>query len=406
MALLVKKFGGTSVGSLARIQSIAERLIKARQAGHQVVAVLSAMAGETNRLIELAKGIDEQPSPREFDALMAVGEQVSVALLSMALIQRGQSAVSLLADQVAIHTDNKFGKARIKSVDASRIRAELDQGNIVVVAGFQGMDAESNITTLGRGGSDTTAVAVAAALKADECRIYTDVDGVYTSDPRIVSRARRLDCITFEEMLEMASLGAKVLQIRAVELAGKYRVPLRVLSSFAESSGGTLITYEESDVESQGITGVTHVKDEALLTVGGAPNHPSLAASILSPLGEEGIEVDMIVQNMQQNGTVDFSFTINRADYARAKSLLGELQEAIGATSIVGNTEIAKISIVGLGVRSHADIPGTMFKALSEEGITPLLITTSEIKISVIVAEKYLELGVRALHQAFSLEQK
>jgi aspartate kinase len=404
MALYVYKFGGTSVGSVERIKSVAEKVKKAQAQGDQIVVVLSAMSGETNRLIALAKEMQAQPTEREMDVLISTGEQVTVALLSMALHEIGCEAVSYTGGQVKILTDSTYTKARIKAIDDIKMRADLDAGKVVVVAGFQGVDEHGNITTLGRGGSDTTAVALAAALKADECHIYTDVDGVYTTDPRVEPKARRLNHITFEEMLEMASLGSKVLQIRSVEFAGKYNVALRVLSSFEEGCG-TLITYEESQMESALISGIAFNRDEAKLTITGVPDLPGVAYKILGPIADANIEVDMIVQNIADDATTDFTFTVHRNDYLRAKTILEESCAALGARKVTGDNAIVKVSIVGVGMRSHAGIASTMFKALASEGINIRMIATSEIKISVVVDEKYLELAVRALHAAFELDQ-
>jgi len=405
MALYVYKFGGTSVGSVERIKSVAEKVKKAHDLGDQIVVVLSAMSGETNRLISLAKQIQQQPSEREMDVLISTGEQVTVALLSMALHALGCAASSYTGGQVKILTDSSHTKARIRKIEDTKIRADLNAGKIVVVAGFQGVDEHGNITTLGRGGSDTTAVALAAALKADECHIYTDVDGVYTTDPRVEPKARRLDHITFEEMLEMASLGSKVLQIRSVEFAGKYNVALRVLSSFKEGCG-TLITYEESQMESALISGIAFNRDEAKLTITGVPDLPGVAFKILGPIADANIEVDMIVQNIADDATTDFTFTVNRQDYPRAKDILDQTSIELGARKVTGDNSLVKVSIVGVGMRSHAGIASTMFKTLAEEGINIRMISTSEIKISVVVDEKYLELAVRALHAAFGLDKK
>jgi len=404
MALYVYKFGGTSVGSVERIKAVAEKVKKARDAGDQIVVVVSAMSGETNRLIGLAKQMQAQPTEREMDVLISTGEQVTVALLSMALHEIGCEACSYTGSQVKILTDSSHTKARIRKIDDDRIHAHLAQGKAVVVAGFQGVDEEGNITTLGRGGSDTTAVALAAALKADECLIFTDVDGVYTTDPRVEPKARRLDRITFEEMLEMASLGSKVLQIRSVEFAGKYNVPLRVLSSFTEGSG-TLITYEEAAVESALISGIAFNRDEAKLTITGVPDLPGVAFKILGPIADANIEVDMIVQNIADDATTDFTFTVHRNDYQRAKSILDQTRAELGARAVTGDDSIVKVSIVGVGMRSHAGIASTMFKALAAENINIRMISTSEIKISVVVDEKYMELAVRTLHAAFNLDQ-
>jgi aspartate kinase len=405
MALYVYKFGGTSVGTVERIKAVAEKVKKSQDAGDQIVVVVSAMSGETNRLLGLAKEMQSQPTDRELDVLLSTGEQVTIALLSMALHNLGCEARSYTGAQVRILTDSAHTKARIREIDEANMLADLDAGRVVVVAGFQGVDEYGNITTLGRGGSDTTGVALAAALKADECHIYTDVDGVYTTDPRVVPKARRLDRITFEEMLEMASLGSKVLQIRSVEFAGKYNVKLRVLSSFMEGSG-TLITYEESEMERALISGIAFNRDEAKLTLTGVPDLPGVASKILGPIAAENIEVDMIVQNISENGTTDFTFTVNRNDFARAKNVLEGLRSELGgSTTIIGDNSIVKVSIVGVGMRSHAGIASTMFKTLADEAINIQMISTSEIKISVVVDEKYLELAVRSLHKAFGLDQ-
>ncbi len=405
MALYVYKFGGTSVGSAERIKAVAEKVKQARDLGDQIVVVVSAMSGETNRLVALAKEMQPQPNEREMDVLLSTGEQVTVSLLSMALHALGCDACSYTGSQVKILTDSSHTKARILEIDDARIRAHLNEGKVVVVAGFQGVDEHGNITTLGRGGSDTTAVALAAALKADECHIYTDVDGVYTTDPRVEPKARRLDKITFEEMLEMASLGSKVLQIRSVEFAGKYNVALRVLSSFKEGKG-TLITYEESQVESALISGIAFNRDEAKLTITGVPDLPGVAFKILGPIADANIEIDMIIQNIADDATTDFTFTVHRNDYQRAKAELEKVCVELGARKVIGDDSIVKISIVGVGMRSHAGIASTMFKALAEEGINIQMISTSEIKISVVVDEKYLELAVRTLHTAFKLDQE
>jgi aspartate kinase len=403
MALIVQKFGGTSVGTVERIQEIANKIIKFQQQGHELVVVLSAMSGETNRLLELASEVNNDPRGRELDVLLSTGEQVSIALLCMALAQQGVQANSYTGSQVRILTDNTHNKARIMEIDDSKIRADLAKGHIVVVAGFQGCDEYGNITTLGRGGSDTTAVAIAAALKAEECQIYTDVDGVYTTDPRVVPEARRLNSITFEEMLEMASLGTKVLQIRSVEFASKYNVPLRVLSSFTEG-GGTLITTEETKMEQALISGIAFNRDEAKLTILGVPDSPGIASQILCPIAAKNIEVDMIIQNTGHDGTTDFTFTVHRNDYKSALAVMEATAKSLGAREVSGDDKITKISIVGVGMRSHAGIASTMFKALASEGINISMISTSEIKISVVVDEKYLELGVRTLHNVFELE--
>ena len=404
MALIVQKYGGTSVGTVEKIENVAERLIAAKKAGHDVVVAVSAMSGETNRLVEMAHQIADKPDPREYDVLVSTGEQVTIALLSMALKERGCDARSYTGSQVHILTDSAHTKARILDIDEAKIRSDLDKGRIVIVAGFQGRDEHGNITTLGRGGSDTTAVALAAALKADECQIYTDVDGVYTTDPRVVPDARRLEKITFEEMLEMASLGSKVLQIRSVEFAGKYNVKLRVLSSFKEGPG-TLITYEEENMEQAAISGIAFNRDEAKLTILGVPDQPGVAYNILGSIGDANIEVDMIIQNVGGDGTTDFTFTVHRNDYDQALEILNSTSKELGAREVVGDNAIVKISLVGVGMRSHAGIASQMFKALADEGINIRMISTSEIKISVVVDEKYLELGVRALHSEFGLDK-
>ena len=404
MSTIVQKFGGTSVGDVKRIEAVAERVARTQRAGHQVVVVVSAMSGETDRLLGLAKAIDPRITGRELDVLLATGEQVTIALLCMALNNLGVPAVSYTGSQVKILTDSAFNKARIEAIDEHRVRADLDAGRVTVVAGFQGIDEQGNITTLGRGGSDTTAVALAAALKADECQIYTDVDGVYTTDPRIVPEARRLDRITYEEMLEMASLGAKVLQIRSVEFASKYQVNLRVLSSFEEGTG-TLITTEENIMEQALISGVTLNRDEAQVTVAGVPDRPGVASGILGPVAAANIEVDMIVQNTGADETTDFTFTVNRNDYERTVEILERVAREMGAKGVRGDRKIVKISIVGVGMRSHAGIASRMFKALADDGINIRMISTSEIKISVVVDEKYSELGVRILHAEFGLEK-
>ncbi|WP_171452026.1 aspartate kinase [Pseudomonas aeruginosa] len=405
MALIVQKFGGTSVGTVERIEQVAEKVKKFREAGDDVVVVVSAMSGETNRLIGLANQIMEQPVPRELDVMVSTGEQVTIALLSMALIKRGVPAVSYTGNQVRILTDSAHTKARILRIDDTHIRADLKAGRVVVVAGFQGVDGNGNITTLGRGGSDTTGVALAAALKADECQIYTDVDGVYTTDPRVVPQARRLDKITFEEMLEMASLGSKVLQIRAVEFAGKYNVPLRVLHSFQEGPG-TLITIddEEESMEQPIISGIAFNRDEAKLTIRGVPDTPGVAFKILGPISAANVEVDMIVQNVAHDNTTDFTFTVHRNDYLNALEILKQTAANIGAREAIGDTNITKVSIVGVGMRSHAGVASRMFEALAKESINIQMISTSEIKVSVVIEEKYLELAVRALHTAFELD--
>lgn len=404
MSLIVQKFGGTSVGTIERIEGVADKVAKFHGEGHRVVVVVSAMSGETNRLIGLANEIQARPVPREMDVLVSTGEQVTTALLSMALTKRGVKAKSYTGGQVRILTDSAHTKARIQHIDDQNLRADLEAGYVTVVAGFQGVDEKGNITTLGRGGSDTTAVALAAALKADECQIYTDVDGVYTTDPRVVSSAQRLDRITFEEMLEMASMGSKVLQIRAVEFAGKYQVPLRVLHSFQEGPG-TLISIEElNDVETPTIAGIAFTRDEAKLTVSGVPDMPGIAYNILGPIGEANIEIDVIVQNVGHDNTTDFTFTVARGDLARAQEILQGVVAEIGAKSVESDSKIAKVSVVGVGMRSHAGVASQMFSALADVGINILMITTSEIKISVIIEEKFLELAVRALHTAFGLD--
>ena len=405
MALIVQKYGGTSVGTVERIKAVADKVKATKEAGHDVVVVLSAMSGETNRLIALAKEFIEKPSAREMDVLLTTGEQTTIALLSMALHNLGVDAVSMTGDQIRLKTDGSHSKARILDVETENLQKHLKQGRIVVVAGFQGRSEDNNITTLGRGGSDTSAVAIAAALKADECQIYTDVDGVYTTDPRVEPNARRLDSITFEEMLEMASLGAKVLQIRSVEFAGKYNVPLRVLSSFKDG-GGTLISYEENKMESPVISGIAFNRDEARLTLSGVPDQPTVAAQILSPIGAANIDVDMIVQNTLGDGKTDFTFTVHRDDYAEATKLLEVVCTKLNADSVQGNNEIAKVSIVGVGMWNHPGVAQKMFETLGEEGINMHQIATSEIKISVLVDSKYLELAVRALHKAFELESE
>ena len=401
MALIVQKYGGTSVGSTERIGAVADKVIKWRELGNDVVVVVSAMSGETNRLLELAGEISARPVPRELDVLLATGEQVTIALLSMALEERGCAARSYTGSQVHIRTDSAHNKARIREIDDQRIHADLALGRVVVVAGFQGVDEDGNITTLGRGGSDTTAVALAAALKADECQIYTDVDGVYTTDPRVVPEARRLTRITFEEMLEMASLGSKVLQIRSVSFAGRYNVPLRVLSSFEEGEG-TLITYEDEEMEQALISGIAFNRDEAKLTILGVPDTPGVAHQLLGPIADANIEVDMIVQNVAPDGaTTDFTFTVHRNDYTRALEILQRIAGELGARQVSGDDKIVKVSLVGVGMRSHAGIASTMFGTLAREGVNIRMISTSEIKISVVVDEKYLELAVRSLHEAF-----
>jgi len=407
MALIVQKYGGTSVANAERIRNVARRVARYKALGHQVVVVVSAMSGETNRLIALAKEIMPEPDPRELDQMLSTGEQVTIALTAMALMDLGLKAKSYTGAQVRILTDDAHTKARIIDIDGARIKADLDSGHAVVVAGFQGVDENGNITTLGRGGSDTTGVALAAALKADECQIYTDVDGVYTTDPRIVPEARRLKSITFEEMLEMASLGSKVLQIRSVEFAGKYKVKLRVLSSFEEEGEGTLITFEEKDnMEQPIISGIAFNRDEAKITILGVPDRPGIAYQILGPIADANVDVDMIIQNVGADGTTDFTFTVHRNEYKKAIDILRDkVQKHIGAREITGDDKIAKVSIVGVGMRSHVGIASQMFRILAEEGINIQMISTSEIKISVVIDEKYMELAVRILHKAFELDQ-
>lgn len=405
MALYVHKFGGTSLGSINHINHVAEKVITARENGDRIVVVVSAMSGETNRLVTLAHAVQDQPKAREMDVLLSTGEQVTIALLCMALEKKGCPACSYTGGQVKILTDDTHTKARILDIDTDPIGEQLNAGKVIVVAGFQGVSESGNITTLGRGGSDTTAVALAAALQADECRIYTDVDGVYTTDPRIESKARRLDIITFEEMLEMASLGSKVLQIRAVEFAGKYNVPLRVLSTFEEGEG-TLITYEETGMERALIAGIAFNRDEAKLTVEGVPDKPGIASKILGPIADANIEVDMIIQNIAEDATTDFTFTVHRNDYANAMGILQSICKELDAEQVVGDDNIVKISLVGVGMRSHAGIANKMFKALADEAINIMMISTSEIKISVVVDEKYLELAVRTLHDTFELDKE
>jgi len=415
MALIVHKYGGTSMGSVERIRNVAQRVAKWHRAGHRLVVVPSAMSGETNRLIALAREIQAQPDPRELDMIASTGEQVSVGLLAMALKAIGLDAVSYAGWQVPVRTDDAFTKARITAIDDTRVRADLEAGRVVVVTGFQGVDPQGNITTLGRGGSDTSAVAVAAAMGADECLIYTDVDGVYTTDPRIVPEARRLERITFEEMLEMASLGSKVLQIRSVEFAGKYKVKTRVLSSLTppdmpladEMKSGTLITFEEEQsMEQAVISGIAFARDEAKITVMNVPDRPGIAYQILGPVAEANVDVDMIIQNQSVDGTTDFSFTVSRAEYQKALEVLeGKVKDTVKAGRIIGDPKIAKVSVVGIGMRSHVGIASRMFRTLAEEGINIQMISTSEIKISVVIEDKYLELAVRALHKAFDLEQ-
>jgi aspartate kinase len=406
MALIVQKYGGTSVGSADRIKNVAKRVARWKAMGHDIVVVPSAMSGETNRLIALAKEISPSPDPRELDVIASTGEQVTIGLLSMAIMEQGIKAKSYTGHQVKVLTDSAFNKARILDIDDQNIRKDLAEGFVVVVAGFQGVDQLGNITTLGRGGSDTSAVALAAALKADECQIYTDVDGVYTTDPRIVPEAKKLDTITFEEMLEMASLGSKVLQIRSVEFAGKYKVKLRVLSSFQDEGEGTLITVEEDKkMEQPIISGIAFNRDEAKLTVLGVPDKPGIAYQILGPIADANIDVDMIIQNVGHDGTTDFSFTVNRGDFEKTKTVLEKVKAHIGAREVSSDKTICKVSAVGVGMRSHPGVASKMFRTLAEEGINIQMISTSEIKISVVIDEKYLELAVRVLHKAFDLDQ-
>ena len=406
MSLIVKKYGGTSVGTPERIRAVARRVARYKSLGHQIVVVVSAMSGETNRLIGLAREIMAEPDPRELDVIVSTGEQVTIGMTTLALIELGIKAKSYTGSQVKILTDDAHTKARILKIDHHNIQEDLDQGYVVVVAGFQGVDEQDNITTLGRGGSDTTGVALAAALKADECQIYTDVDGIYTTDPRVVPEAKKLDSITFEEMLEMASLGSKVLQIRAVEFAGKYKVKLRVLSSFEEEGDGTLITFEEkNNMEDPIISGIAFNRDEAKVSILGVPDKPGIAYQILGPIADANIDVDMIIQNVGAVGTTDFTFTVNRIDLSKALGILNEkVKGHVGAREVNGNDKIAKVSIVGVGMRSHVGVASQMFRTLSEEGINIDMISTSEIKISVLIDEKYLELAVRALHKAFGLD--
>lgn len=417
MALIVQKYGGTSMGTPERILNVSRRVKRWHDQGHQVVVVVSAMSGETNRLIGLAKSITTNPDPRELDQMLATGEQVTIAMLAMSLKSIGLNAKSYTGGQVVIRTDSSFNKARIQSIDEAAVRKDLDEGSVVIVAGFQGVDDLGNVTTLGRGGSDTTGVAMAAALKADECQIYTDVDGVYTTDPRVAPKAKKLDRITFEEMLEMASLGSKVLQIRSVEFAGKYQVPLRVLSSFDnENDGaydddfknnvGTLITTEsDTTMEQPIISGIAFNRDEAKLIIRGVPDQPGIASRILSPVGDANIEIDMIVQNIGADGTTDFTFTVNRTDYVKTLALMEKIGKDVGAREVTGDDTIVKVSIVGVGMRSHAGVASKMFRTLGAEGINIQMISTSEIKISVVMNEKYLELAVRSLHTAFDLDR-
>jgi len=406
MTLHVHKYGGTSVGTAEKIQNVAKKLVKEKKAtGNDLVVVVSAMSGETNRMTELAKMMQATPSTKQMDVLLSTGEQVTIALLCMAIEELGQAAVSFTGGQVKIITDESHGKARIEDIETTNIQADLKAGRIVVVAGFQGVTEAGAITTLGRGGSDTTAVALAAALKADECRIYTDVDGVYTTDPRVEPKARRLDKITFEEMLEMASLGSKILQIRSVEFAGKYNVPLRVLSTFVEGEG-TLITYEDEGMEKALISGIAFNRDEAKVTLAGVPDMPGVASAILKPISDANIEIDMIVQNIAEDKTTDFTFTVHRNDYEQTLQILQKICNQLGAEKVIGDDKIVKVSIVGVGMRSHAGIASQMFSALADEGINIRMISTSEIKISVVVDEKYLELAVRTLHESFGLSEE
>ena len=404
MALIVQKYGGTSMGSVERIEHVARKVASFRQQGHQVVVVVSAMSGETDRLLKLAKSIDPRGSQREFDQIAATGEQVTIGLLAIALQKAGVNSRSYTGWQVPIRTDGAHMKARIQEIDGARLLADCNAGIVPVVAGFQGITADGSVSTLGRGGSDTTGVALAAALKADECQIYTDVDGVYTTDPRVEPKARRLDKITFEEMLELASLGSKVLQIRSVEFAGKYKVPLRVLSTFVDGPG-TLITLEDTGMEDPLISGIAFNRDEAQLTVTGVPDRPGIAAAILGPIGDANIEIDMIVQNVGADGTTDFTFTVHRNDYERAQDISRKVAAELGAKGVTGATDIVKVSLVGVGMRSHAGIASKMFTALAAAGINIRMISTSEIKISVVIDEMYLELAVRTLHKAFGLEE-
>ena len=407
MALIVQKYGGTSVGSVERIQTVAKKIKALRDAGNQLVVSVSAMSGETNRMTTLARVVQDIPSLREMDVLLTTGEQVTISLLSMALQQLGCDAISYTGAQVRITTDSEHGKARIKSIDDHRIRESLEQGKVVVVAGFQGVDKDGHITTLGRGGSDTTAVALAAALKADECQIYTDVDGVYTTDPRIEPNAIKMNTVSYEEMLEMASLGSKVLQIRSVEFASKYKVPLRVLSSLIDNPVGTLITSEENIVEQAVISGIAHNQDEAKLSLIGVPDKPGIAFQILKPISEANIEVDMIVQSVSaREGLTNFAFTVHRNDFADASKILDHLCKELGAIAVQSDDKVVKVSLVGIGMRSHAGIAAQMFEVLHNEGINIQMISTSEIKISVVIDEKYLELAVRSLHSAFELDKE
>ena len=405
MALIVQKYGGTSVGSPERIKNVANRIAKFKAAGHDVVVVVSAMSGETNRLVALAEAMQEYPDPREMDVILATGEQVTIGLLAMALKNIGLDAKSYTGWQVAVTTDSSHTKARIEDIDADHIHADIKEGKVIIVAGFQGIDGHGDITTLGRGGSDTSAVAMAAALKADECQIYTDVDGVYTTDPRVVPEARRLKTISFEEMLELASLGSKVLQIRSVEFAGKYKVRLRVLSSLQEGGEGTLITFEEDeDMEKAAVAGIAFDKNQARINVRGVPDKPGIAYQILGAVADANIEVDMSIQNVGNEGTTDFSFTVPRGDYQRTLNILNQVQKNIGAQIVDGDNTVCKVSIVGVGMRSHVGVASTMFRTLAEEGINIQMISTSEIKVSVLIDEKYLELATRVLHSVFGLD--
>jgi aspartate kinase len=405
MTLIVEKFGGTSVGTIDRINAVADHLKGKHESGESLVVVVSAMSGETNRLVALAKELSDAPVTREMDVLLSTGEQVTIALLSIALEERGLGSRSFTGGQVRILTDNVHGKARIREIDDHNIQAEIEQGNIVIVAGFQGTDEHGNITTLGRGGSDTSAVALAATLKADECRIYTDVNGIYTTDPRIEPEARRLDRITFEEMLELASAGAKVLQSRSVEFAGKYKVPLRVLSSFKPDTG-TLIFYDSGEhMEQPLVSGIAYQKDEAKLTIRGIPDQPGVAHRVLGPISSANINVDIIIQNLGADGATDMTFTVPREDFDSCKTILENTAKELGAAEVLGDSSIAKIAVVGVGMRSHSGVADTMFKALADEGINIQMISTSEIKISVVIDDRYLELAVRALHKAFGLAE-
>ena len=406
MALIVQKYGGTSVGSPERIKNVAKRVAKARAEGHDIVVVVSAMSGETNRLVALAQEMQEQPDPRELDVVLATGEQVTIGLLAMALKNIGVEAKSYTGWQVAVKTDAAHTKARIEEIDGDKMRADLAQGKVVIVAGFQGINRAGDISTLGRGGSDTSAVALAAALKADECQIYTDVDGVYTTDPRVVPEARRMDTITFEEMLELASLGSKVLQIRSVEFAGKYQVRLRVLSSLTEGGNGTLITFEEDEnMERAVVSGIAFDKNQARINVRGVPDKPGIAYQILGAVADANVDVDMIIQNMGTEGTTDFSFTVPRGDYKPTLDLLGSLKDSIGMAEVSGDDAVCKVSIVGLGMRSHVGVAARMFHALASENINIQMISTSEVKVSVLIDEKYMELATRVLHKEFDLDK-